>query len=72
MLTDRTGGEYLTGSIVNVQNAPEGTKIVPNQWNTFEATLTGDHIVVLYNGAKVVDVAIRAERQARSASIGAP
>ena len=56
LLTDRTGGSYLTGSIVNVQNAPEGTKIVPGQWNTFEATLTGDHIVVLYNGAKVVDV----------------
>lgn len=56
LLTDRTGGSYLTGSIVNVQNAPEGTKIVAGQWNTFEATLTGDHIVVLYNGAKVVDV----------------
>jgi hypothetical protein len=56
VLTDRTGGEYLTGGIVNVAHAPEGTKIVPNQWNTFEATLTGDHIVVLYNGKKVVDV----------------
>lgn len=56
LLTDRTGGSYLTGSIVNVQNAPEGTKIVPGQWNTFEATLNGDHIVVLYNGAKVIDV----------------
>jgi len=56
LLTDRTGGSYLTGSIVNVQNAPEGTRIVPGQWNTFEATLNGDHLVVLYNGAKVVDV----------------
>jgi hypothetical protein len=56
VLTDRTGGGFLTGSIVNVQNAPEGTSIVPGQWNTFEATLNGDHIVVLYNGAKVVDV----------------
>ena len=56
LLTDRTGGSFLTGSIVNVQNAPEGTKIIPGQWNTFEATLNGDHIVVLYNGAKVVDV----------------
>ena len=56
VLTDRTGGEYLTGSIVNVAHAPEGTKIVPGQWNTFEATLTGDHIVVLYNGKKVIDV----------------
>ena len=56
LLTDRTGGSFLTGSIVNVQNAPEGTKIIPGQWNTFESTLNGDHIVVLYNGAKVVDV----------------
>jgi hypothetical protein len=56
LLTDRTGGSFLTGSIVNVQNAPEGTKIIPGQWNTFEATLNGDHIVVLYNDAKVVDV----------------
>jgi hypothetical protein len=56
VLTDRTGGGFLTGSIVNVQNAPEGTSIIPGQWNTFEATLNGDHIVVLYNGAKVVDV----------------
>lgn len=56
LLTDRTGGSFLTGSIVNVQNAPEGTRIVPGQWNRFEATLNGDHIVVLYNGVKVVDV----------------
>ena len=56
VLTDRTGGEFLTGSIVNVQKAPEGTSIVPGQWNTLEATLNGDHIVVLYNGKKVVDV----------------
>ena len=55
VLTDRTGGEFLTGSIVNLQQSPEGTKIVPGQWNTFEATLDGNHIVVLYNGAKVVD-----------------
>jgi len=56
VLTDRTGGAFLTGSIVNVKSAPEGTVIIPEKWNTFEATLTGDHIVVLYNGAKVVDV----------------
>lgn len=56
LLTDRTGGSYLTGSIVNVQNAPEGTRIIPGQWNTFDVTIDGDHIVVLYNGKKVVDV----------------
>ena len=65
VLTDRTGGSFLTGSIVNVQKAPEGTRIVPGQWNTFEATLNGDHIVVVYNGAKVVDV--RDARQATGA-----
>jgi 3-keto-disaccharide hydrolase len=56
LLTDRTGGSYLTGSIVNVQNAPEGTKILPDRWNSFEVTVNGDHILVLYNGMKVVDV----------------
>ena len=56
VLTDRTGGSFLTGSIVNVQNAPEGTSIVPGQWNTFDVTISGDHIVVLYNGKKVIDV----------------
>jgi ankyrin repeat protein len=56
VLTDRTGGGFLTGSIVNLQNAPEGTRIVPGQWNTFEVTMNGNHIVVSYNGAKVVDV----------------
>jgi hypothetical protein len=56
VLTDRTGGSFLTGSIVNVQNAPEGTNIIPDQWNTFDVTMNGDHIVVLYNGKKVIDV----------------
>ena len=56
VLTDRTGGEFLTGSIVNVQKAPEGTSIVAGRWNTVEATVDGDHIVVIYNGKKVVDV----------------
>jgi len=56
VLTDRTGGSFLTGSIVNVQNAPEGTAIVPGQWNTFDVTMNGDRILVLYNGKQVVDV----------------
>jgi 3-keto-disaccharide hydrolase len=56
LLTDRTGGSYLTGSIVNVQNAPEGTKIIPGRWNSFEVALKGDNILVLYNGGKIIDV----------------
>ena len=41
---------------MNVQNAPEGTKIIPDRWNSFEVTMNGDHILVVYNGSKVVDV----------------
>ncbi len=67
LLTDRTGGSYLTGSIVNVQNAPDGTRILPGQWNTFDVTIDGDHIVVLYNGKKVVDVR---DARRRSGAIG--
>jgi hypothetical protein len=48
-------GAFLTGSVVDVARAPADAKIVPGQWNTFEVTLNGDHIVVIYNGSKVVD-----------------
>ena len=30
-------------------------KIIPNQWNTIEATVDGDHFVVVFNGKKVAD-----------------
>jgi hypothetical protein len=55
VLTDRTGGNFLTASIVNVQNAPSDVRIVPGQWNSFEVTMNGDHLVVVYNGRKTVD-----------------
>jgi hypothetical protein len=54
ILADRPGA-FLTGSIVNVQRAPIEAKIVPGQWNSFVVTMDGDHIVVIYNGKKVVD-----------------
>ena len=50
-----SGGDYLTGSIVNVVKAPADVKILPGQWNTIEATVDGDHFVVIYNGRKVAD-----------------
>jgi len=40
---------------VNVGKAPDDAKIIPGQWNTFEVTMNGDHMVVVYNGKKVVD-----------------
>jgi hypothetical protein len=46
---------YGTGAIVNV------AKVVPmpkaaNKWNTYEITAQGDHLVVVLNGQKTVDV----------------
>jgi Domain of Unknown Function (DUF1080) len=45
---------YLTGSLVRHAVA-SGAKIVPGQWNRFEVAANGDHFVVMYNGAKVLD-----------------
>jgi len=50
-----SGGSYLTGSIVNVQKAPEDAKIKPGEWNTVQCTMDGDHMSVIYNGRTVVD-----------------
>ena len=40
---------------MNVSKAPHDVKIIPDQWNTIEATVDGDHFVVLFNGKKVAD-----------------
>jgi hypothetical protein len=58
-----SSGDFLTGSVVGVSKAPHDVKIIPNQWNTIEATVNGDHFVVLFNGKKVAD-----GRDARRAS----
>ena len=50
-----SSGDFLTGSVVNVSKAPHDVKIIPNQWNTIEATANGDHFVVVFNGKKVAD-----------------
>ena len=58
-----SSGDFLTGSVVGVSKAPHDVKIIPNQWNTIEATVNGDHFVVVFNGKKVAD-----GRDARRAS----
>lgn len=58
-----SSGDFLTGSVVNVSKASHDVKIIPNQWNTIEATVNGDHFVVMFNGKKVAD-----GRDARRAS----
>ena len=50
-----SSGDFLTGSVVNVSKAPHDVKIMPNQWNTIEATVNGDHFVVVFNGKTVAD-----------------
>jgi alpha-3'-ketoglucosidase len=50
-----SSGDFLTGSVVNVSKAPHDVKIIPNQWNTIEATVNKDHFVVIFNGKKVAD-----------------
>ena len=58
-IRDKTGtfpsGDFMTASIVNVGKAPADARILPGQWNTFEITMNADHMIVVYNGRKVVD-----------------
>ena len=50
----------LSAALVKRPNAMR-TRILPGQWNTFEATLNGDTSSCFYNGAKVGEPAIPAE-----------
>lgn len=50
-----SAGDFLTGSVVGVGKAPHDANIIPNKWNTIDATVDGDHFVVILNGRKVVD-----------------
>jgi hypothetical protein len=51
----RADGSFLTASLVNVGRAPADAKIVPGRWNSLEITMDGTHMMVTYNGRKVVD-----------------
>lgn len=45
---------YNTGSLVgSLKAAP--TKILPDQWNRYEVTATGDHFVINLNGKTLLD-----------------
>ena len=50
-----SSGDFLTGSVVNVSKAPHDVKIIPNEWNTIETTVDGDHFGVVFNGKTVAD-----------------
>lgn len=51
----QTAHGYLTASIPQVARAPADAKILPGEWNSLEITMDGTHMMVVYNGRKVVD-----------------
>ena len=54
-VTEGGSGDYLTGSIAGIAKAPADATIMPGAWNSYEATINGDHIVVMYNGRQVAE-----------------
>jgi hypothetical protein len=47
---------YNTGSIVGTAKTEGTFKFIPDQWNHYEITAEGDHMVVVLNGTKTLDV----------------
>jgi hypothetical protein len=60
---------YNTGSIVGIAKTEVDYKFVPDQWSHYEITAGGDHLVVVLNGAKTLDVHGAKYTWARPASI---
>ncbi len=52
----RDDPRYGTAAIVDVAEIPEPRPRAGGQWNTMEITAKGDHLVVIFNGKKTVDV----------------
>ncbi len=46
---------YNTGSLVGSLKAP-ATKILPDQWNSYDITVNGGHFVIVLNGTTLLDV----------------
>jgi hypothetical protein len=47
---------YNTGGIVATAKTARDYSFKPNEWNTFQITADGDHLVVVLNGETTVDV----------------
>jgi len=47
---------YNTGSIVGTSKTDVDYKFIPDRWNHYEITADGDHLVVVLNGNKTLDV----------------
>lgn len=47
---------YNTGAIVGAGKTDKEYKFLADQWNHYEITADGDHLVVVLNGAKTLDI----------------
>jgi hypothetical protein len=47
---------YNTGSIVGAAKTDVDYKFIPDQWNHYEITADGDHLIVVLNGTKTLDI----------------
>jgi len=47
---------YNTGSIVGAGKTDREYKFIPDQWNHYEITADGDHLVVVLNGTRTLDI----------------
>ena len=47
---------YNTGSIVGTARTDVEFKFIPDRWNHYEITADGDHLAVVLNGTKTLDV----------------
>lgn len=52
----RPDPSYGTGAIVDFAKVAQPYPQAADRWNTFEITARGDHLVVLFNGQKTVDI----------------
>jgi hypothetical protein len=47
---------FNTGSIVGAGKTDREYKFIPDQWNHYEITAEGDHLTVILNGTKTLDI----------------
>jgi len=47
---------YNTGSIVGTAKTTRPFNFTPDQWNQYQITVNGDHIVVVLNGETTLDI----------------
>jgi hypothetical protein len=52
----RPDPSYGTGAIVKIAKAPDPMPKAGGRWNTYEVVVQGDHLLVMLNGVKTVDV----------------